>query len=160
MHCRWNPSMPCSRSPGGLCSWEGGACSQGRWPSVMALSCGLLLCPSVMAFWFGGLLIEGGLLVWPSGGGGRWPSHQKATTQECLVETPLPPDGYCCGRYASYWNAFLFKQNFKTAKRTNQHSASSSSSTSSSNIRRRISAIHRRLSPGQRQVRQHTGTRI
>ena len=24
----------------------------------------------------------------------------------CLVETPL--DGYCCGRYASYWNAFLF----------------------------------------------------
>ena len=19
-----------------------------------------------------------------------------------------PPDGYCCGRYASYWNAFLF----------------------------------------------------
>ena len=20
-----------------------------------------------------------------------------------------PPDGYCCGRYASYWNAFLFK---------------------------------------------------
>ena len=23
-----------------------------------------------------------------------------------LVETP--PDGYCCGRYASYWNAFLF----------------------------------------------------
>ena len=25
----------------------------------------------------------------------------------CLVETPRPPDGYCCGRYASYWNAFL-----------------------------------------------------
>ena len=24
----------------------------------------------------------------------------------CLVETPQ--DGYCCGRYASYWNAFLF----------------------------------------------------
>ena len=23
------------------------------------------------------------------------------------VETP-PVDGYCCGRYASYWNAFLF----------------------------------------------------
>ena len=20
-----------------------------------------------------------------------------------------PPDGYCCGRYASYWNAFLCK---------------------------------------------------
>ena len=25
----------------------------------------------------------------------------------CLVETP--PDSYCCGRYTSYWNAFLFK---------------------------------------------------
>ena len=25
----------------------------------------------------------------------------------CLVETP-PRDGHCCGRYASYWNAFLF----------------------------------------------------
>ena len=26
----------------------------------------------------------------------------------CLVETP-PPNGYCCGPYASYWNAFLLK---------------------------------------------------
>ena len=24
---------------------------------------------------------------------------------------PPPADGYCCGRYASYWNAFLFKVN-------------------------------------------------
>ena len=24
------------------------------------------------------------------------------------ADTPLPADGYCCGRYASYWNAFLF----------------------------------------------------
>ena len=23
-------------------------------------------------------------------------------------QTPLPADGYCCGRYASYWKAFLF----------------------------------------------------
>ena len=23
---------------------------------------------------------------------------------------PPPADGYCCGRYASYWNAFLLKQ--------------------------------------------------
>ena len=23
-----------------------------------------------------------------------------------------PRDGYCCGRYASYWNAFLFKMMF------------------------------------------------
>ena len=23
-----------------------------------------------------------------------------------------PPDGYCCGRYASYWNAFLYMYEF------------------------------------------------
>ena len=29
--------------------------------------------------------------------------------------TPSPPgDGYCCGRYASYWNAFLFSLNSVT----------------------------------------------
>ena len=37
----------------------------------------------------GGCLVPGGLLL-----GG------------CLVETPQ--DGHCWGRYASYWNAFLF----------------------------------------------------
>ena len=28
-----------------------------------------------------------------------------------VADTPPPEqaDGYCCGRYASYWNAFLFK---------------------------------------------------
>ena len=38
MHCRWYPSMPCSRSSGGFWSWGvsalGGACSRGmaaRW---------------------------------------------------------------------------------------------------------------------------------
>ena len=24
------------------------------------------------------------------------------------ADTPLGRDGYCCGRYATYWNAFLF----------------------------------------------------
>ena len=64
----------------------------------MAFCCGLLLCPSVMAFWFGGLLIEGGLLVesglllWLSGMafwygfwcGGLllWPSGWKVGTPE------------------------------------------------------------------------------
>ena len=36
----------------------------------------------------GGTLLQGGSLL-PGGCGD-------------------PPDGYCCGRYASYWNAFLF----------------------------------------------------
>ena len=25
---------------------------------------------------------------------------------------PPPADGYCCGRYVSYWNAFLFTRGF------------------------------------------------
>ena len=68
--------------PGGLL-W--GGLLWGGWPSVMAFCCGLLLCPSVMAFWFHGLLIEGGLLVWSSGdaeGHNRRPPHQKTTTPE------------------------------------------------------------------------------
>ena len=32
-------------------------------------------------------------------------------SQHALRQTP--PDGYCCGWYASYWNAFLFKLDFK-----------------------------------------------
>ena len=87
MHCRWYPSMPCSRSRGGLLLGGGvlgpggGACSQGgAWfwgvplPRGLAFCYGLLLWSSVMPFWFGGLLIEGGLLVWSSGG-------QKAITE-------------------------------------------------------------------------------
>ena len=32
------------------------------------------------------------------------------------IRTSLPPDDYCCGRYASYWNAFLFFINFSLNK--------------------------------------------
>ena len=48
----------------------------------------------------GGCLIPGGLVRAVHGPvGGLVPV-------ECLVETPL--DSYFCGRYASYWNAFLY----------------------------------------------------
>ena len=33
----------------------------------------------------------------------------------CTEADPPPPDGYCCGRYASYWNAFLFQYFFSVA---------------------------------------------
>ena len=144
MHCRWYPSMSCSRSPeGGAWSWGGllwVGClvPGGSAPWGVAFCYGLLLWSSVMPFWFGGLLIEGGLLVWSSGGQkviteghhpkgttpeghNRRPPHQKAPHQKAphqkatrpeghhsgLVETPPTPDSYCCGQYASYWNAFL-----------------------------------------------------
>ena len=62
-----------------------------------------LVCHSVHR---GGVcLVLGGCLVPPATvavQGGSGPGGG------CLVETP--PDGYCCGRYASYWNAFLLRE--------------------------------------------------
>ena len=60
-------------SGGGLLS---GVCSGG------AFCCGLLLCPSVMAFWFGGLLL------WPSGPLQR--PYQKATKPEGYNRRGVP----------------------------------------------------------------------
>ena len=52
----------------------------------------------------GGCLLQGDLVRGvPSPGGCLLPGG--SGPRECLVETP--PDGYCCGRYASYWNVFL-----------------------------------------------------
>ena len=69
------PSMPCSRSPGGYLVPGGCLVPRRSAPGVW---------PSVMPFWYGGLLIEGGLLVWSSGegpeGDNRRPPHQKAIT--------------------------------------------------------------------------------
>ena len=70
------------------------------WPSVMAFCCGLLLCPSVMAFWFGGLLNAGSLLVWCLLVWCLlvwWPSGVVAFCYGLLVErvgTPPPPENH------------------------------------------------------------------
>ena len=37
------------------------------------------------------------------------------------ADTPSPADGYCCGRYASYWNAFLFTIKSHMVYSKNQH---------------------------------------
>ena len=66
----------------------------------------------------GGCLVPGGTWSWRvcSGGGGAW--SWGVCSEECLVPEGVcsqggawwrtPQDGYFCGRYASYWNAFLF----------------------------------------------------
>ena len=79
MHCRWYPSMPCSRSRG-----------RGWYPSVPCRFPG----PH-----------PGGKLrgIWPVVSPGP---HQGVSIPACTEADP--PDGYCCGRYASYWIAFLF----------------------------------------------------
>ena len=43
--------------------------------------------------------------------GGSNPSpHRRGKFRGIEPDTP-PPNNYCCGRYASYWNAFLFLKN-------------------------------------------------
>ena len=37
----------------------------------------------------------------------------------CMGRHPPPGDGYCCGRYASYWNAFLFIMIINRARSVN-----------------------------------------
>ena len=40
-----------------------------------------------------------------------WDTHTPGRHPLLWADTPAPPpsaDGYCCGRYASYWNAFWF----------------------------------------------------
>ena len=75
MHCRWYPSMPCSRSQGGSAPRRGMSAPRGLLRGgVFSWGCGLLLWPSGLvafwagAFWFGGLLVwclwSCGLLVW------------------------------------------------------------------------------------------------
>ena len=52
--------------------------------------------------------------VW-SWGGCLIPGGKCLILGRCLVPGGLvgpPPDGYCCGQYVSYWNAFLSKQVF------------------------------------------------
>ena len=81
--------IPACLAAGGVCSlggawsWGGSAPGVGCLVSGGAFSGGSAL----------GVPVPGGLLH--VGGGGVWRPPPKA-------------DGYCCRRYASYWNAFLF----------------------------------------------------
>ena len=59
---------------------------------------------------------------------GRHPHGQTPRVDTPWADTPRqtsrpPADDYCCGRYASYWNAFLsyFKSDLWTARFTSQH---------------------------------------
>ena len=88
MHCRSYHSMPCSSLLGG--GEVGGipACLAG----FQAYTQGWCLGGSGQ----GVPALEGAAQGDACSGGGVW----------------TPRDGYCCGRYASYWNAFLFYLNF------------------------------------------------
>ena len=49
--------------------------------------------------------------------GGRPDPGLEGCIPACIeADTPPPGDGYCCGRYASYWNAFLFLITLKSMR--------------------------------------------
>ena len=60
--------------------------------------------PSMHSRWYPSVIAGGSALR----GGVCSPGVPAPVGGACL-ETPLKADGYCCGRYASYWNAFLFE---------------------------------------------------
>ena len=78
----------------------GGACSQeGVWSRGVPAPGGCLLwegrgCPGGLLGGIGPRGVSSGALI-PGGSARGMPLGD-------------PPDGYCCGRYTSYWNAFLF----------------------------------------------------
>ena len=60
-----------------------------------------------------------GFLLWgvpASGGFLLWGCLLQGSCLPQGVETPR--DGYCCGRYATYWNAFLFYDSFNSVNTT------------------------------------------
>ena len=105
MHCRWYTSTPCSRSrgvisqhalqvsrptPSGEVEGDLGGGSPGPHPRGK--------------FRVSQVHTQGGLQAhtW-----GCLQDHTCGVSIPACTEADTPPDGYCCGRYASYWNAFL-----------------------------------------------------
>ena len=97
IHCRWYPSMPCSR---GRVPTRGGVCDRGSLLWGVPAPGDLL--PGVPA-------LEGGYPLGGTCSGGCLLQGVPALGGACSggTETLLKADGYCCRWYASYWNAFL-----------------------------------------------------
>ena len=106
MPCWWYPSMPC-RSPGGVVSW-GLAWEVSRpEPRGEVEGSGLGGSPGPHP---GGKL-RGLAHTWGSPGPhpGSLQVHTWGGIPACTEADTPPADGYCCVRYASYWNAFFFE---------------------------------------------------
>ena len=111
MHCRWYPIMPCSRSRGGGVVSQHALQVSRPTPRGEVEGSGPRGCPGphprgkLRGLAWGGLQAhtqwglqehtQGDLQAYTWGG----------VSQHALRQTP--PDSYCCGWYASYWNAFL-----------------------------------------------------
>ena len=79
---------------------RGWGCEVGWWPSVVTFWCGHLVWPSFVALRSGLLVKVSWFPVWPSG-------------MAFYSPPPRPWDGHWRGRYAPYWNVFLFMKSFR-----------------------------------------------
>ena len=97
------PSMPC-RSPGGCIP----ACLAGFQAHTLGGAWGVWQGGSPGAHPLGGSPgPQPGGSPDPQPGGPPGPHPGECVSQHALRQT-LPADGYCCGWYAFFWNAFLF----------------------------------------------------
>ena len=98
--------------PGDACSWRGsgpggGLVLGGTWSGGVS-GRGIPAPRGVPGGGPGGSVVQGCLLWgWGSGPGG-WGSGPRGIPAYTKADPPLR-DWYCCGRYASYWNAFLLQ---------------------------------------------------
>ena len=83
-------------------------CPLGGGPSMHCRWYPSLPCRSPGRGGFGIPTCLAGLQAHTQEGGGFQAHTRGRVSQHALRQTPSPVDGYCCGRYASYWNAFLF----------------------------------------------------
>ena len=119
----WYPSMHCSGFPaclatGGLQAhtWEGGGCVCCKM--CMLEKSGNFVSPEKWEHWSvhrgggEGVVSQHALQVVSQHalqqGGSPGPHLGRGgVSQHALRQTPPPVDGYCCGQYTSYWNAFF-----------------------------------------------------
>ena len=102
----------------------GGACCRGVWSWG---GCLLREGACLGGSGHGGVPAPGGCLLWEGG----------------LVETP--PDDYCCGRYASFWNAFLLTLISQIVHRYFQHWTNLTNSRSLQNEKKLACPLFRLL---------------
>ena len=134
----WYPSMPC-RYPGGVVSQHALQVPRPT-PKGEVKGSGLGGYPGphpgekLRSLAWGGLQAhtQGGLRL-TSGGGlqahtqGGPQAHTQGVSRphpgegiKACTEADPPTDGYCCGRYASYWNAFLLNYANKNRRKQNK----------------------------------------
>ena len=120
----WYPSMPCRSQGGGIPACLAGLQAHTQGGSWRVWPGGGLTGPHPVGK-LRGLAWGGVSRLTPRGSPGPHPgespglhpgglhAHTCGVSQYALRQTPPPhptppADGYCCGRYASYWNALLF----------------------------------------------------